>query len=315
MLFKTCLLADLGATNARFSITQDGLSFENEMDLKISDFDSIDALCKHYLTSLKGITVKKAIIGVAAPVIGDLVTFVNCDLKFSIRKLNKFFSEGLYVLNDLALQAYALNTLSSENIKKIGRAKPFVDGPKILVAPGTGLGLASISIGNVTSTEAGHLIIPKINGEKELNKILDNFYKKFNRMPTFENLLSGKGLKFIYEIISSKDCPFSNEEILNRSDIDATCLKVKDILCYIYATYIRSMALAHGSTGGVYLTGSLTESLLSGLDANNFRSTFEDSASMKDMLTSIPIFIIDLKDLGFYGALVLSIRMNAGEVL
>ena len=75
------------------------------------------------------------------------------------------------------------------------------------------------------------------------------------------------------------------------------------------------MALAHGSTGGVYLTGSLTQSLLSGLNANNFRSTFEDSASMKDMLTSIPIFIIDLKDLGFYGALVLSIRMNAREVL
>ena len=43
------------------------------------------------------------------------------------------------------------------------------------------------------------------------------------------------------------------------------------------------MALAHGSTGGVYLTGSLTKSLLFDLDFNNFRSIFEDSVSMNNL--------------------------------
>ena len=49
MDFKPSLLADLGATNARFAITEDGLSYHNPKELKISEYNSMSDLCMGYL--------------------------------------------------------------------------------------------------------------------------------------------------------------------------------------------------------------------------------------------------------------------------
>ena len=88
MDFKPSLLADLGATNARFAITEDGLSYHNPKELKISEYNSMRDLCMGYLSSIKITNIRRAFIGVAAPVIGDVITFVNCDLEFSQYWLN-----------------------------------------------------------------------------------------------------------------------------------------------------------------------------------------------------------------------------------
>lgn len=77
MDFKPSLLADLGATNARFAITEDGLSYHNPKELKISEYNSMSDLCMGYLSSIKTTNIRRAFIGVAAPVIGDVITFVN----------------------------------------------------------------------------------------------------------------------------------------------------------------------------------------------------------------------------------------------
>ena len=49
---KPTLLADLGATNARFAITLDGLSYQDTRELKISDYGSVESHCKAFLTPL-----------------------------------------------------------------------------------------------------------------------------------------------------------------------------------------------------------------------------------------------------------------------
>ena len=43
------LIADLGATNARFCVTHNCLSFSNEATYKIKDFDSLANLCNSYI--------------------------------------------------------------------------------------------------------------------------------------------------------------------------------------------------------------------------------------------------------------------------
>ena len=43
------LIADLGATNARFCVTHNCLSFSNEASYKIKDFDSLANLCNSYI--------------------------------------------------------------------------------------------------------------------------------------------------------------------------------------------------------------------------------------------------------------------------
>jgi len=308
MDFKPSLLADLGATNARFAITVDGFSYQNSKELKISEYNSMGDLCIAYLSSVNASNIRRGIIGVAAPVIGDVITFINCDLEFSQSELqSSLFPEGLRVINDLALQAHAVNFLEEDELECIG--KKFLDakGPRILVVPGTGLGMAGIVNEEVVSTEAGHLNIPAKIKNKSLDQIIEVFRNKTGRMPTFEDFLSGKGLNFFYCVLSDQEkCSLTNEEILSNYNTDAVCLEVKESMNYLYAAYLRYLALAWGALGGVYLAGSITNSLLFDIDDNKFRQIFEDSETMNSLLKATPIFRVKPQDIGFRGALKLA---------
>ncbi len=116
------LIADLGATNARLCVTMDCLTYRNKANYQINSFDSVEELCLAYLEE-KGLeNINKAVIGVAAPILGDKVSFVNTNLEFSIKNLKKkIFFGGLIVVNDLELQAYALFNLKAEDLSYIGK--------------------------------------------------------------------------------------------------------------------------------------------------------------------------------------------------
>tara|TARA_Y100000748_G_C15417706_1_gene458030 strand:+ start:286 stop:1038 length:753 start_codon:yes stop_codon:yes gene_type:complete len=242
-------------------------------------------------------------LGVAAPIIGDKINFVNIDFSFSIKEIEKsFFSGGLRLFNDVQLQGYALNNYPNDKLKSVGGNKNFPQGPKILIIPGTGLGLSILNNGKSLATEAGHLNIP--NMSHEIQNLLENFKNENKRAATFEDLLSGKGISYIYGFLSQdNNHNYSNEDILNNVRDNAFCGETKKILINIFAIFAKYTALITGSTGGVYLAGSLSESLLKDNNFSEFRNIFEESKKMDKYLSNIPIFLIKENDLGFMGAL------------
>ena len=88
------------------------------------------------------------------------------------------------VLNDLELQAYGLEAVIENDIIKIGSVKEEKKGSKVLISPGTGLGLAGIVNKEVVFTEGGHLEIP--SNVQDFNYIFKKFEKERKRLPTFE---------------------------------------------------------------------------------------------------------------------------------
>ncbi len=304
------LIADLGATNARFCVTKDCLTYSNKANYQINDFDSIEQLCLAYVDD-KGLkNLNKAVIGVAAPILGDQVSFVNTNLEFSIKNLEKnIFSGGLIVVNDLELQAYSLFNLKDGDLSYIGK-KNLTDGPKILVAPGTGLGLAGILGETVVATEAGHINISDKELRPDLKAIIDRFSKENYRAPTYEDFLSGKGITYFYETLSGKtNQELSSEEILLARG-DKYALQTIVLLNYLLSSYLRYMALAWGSHGGVLLSGSIVNSLLLDEDYHEFRNIFEDSETMKDFMRAIPLAIVLIEEIGFAGGLELSKKLK-----
>ena len=304
------LIADLGATNARFCVTKDCLTYSNKANYLINNFDSIEELCLTYLkdTGLKDIN--KAVIGAAAPILGDKVSFVNTNLEFSIKTLEKkIFSRGLSVVNDLELQAYGLFNLKPRDLSYIGE-KNLTEGPKILVSPGTGLGLAGILGDTVIATEAGHINISDKELRPDLKVIIDRFTEENYRAPTYEDFLSGKGITYFYETLSGKrDMELSSEEILLARG-DKYSLQTINVLNYLMSSYLRYMALVWGSYGGVLLSGSIVNSLLLEKDYQEFRNTFEDSETMKDFMRKIPLAIVLIEEIGFVGGLELSKKLK-----
>ena len=270
----------------------------------------MEELCFAFLED-KGLKdINKAVIGVAAPILGDKVSFVNTNLEFSIKDLEKkIFSGGLIIVNDLELQAYALFNLNAGDLSYIGQ-KNLTEGPKILVAPGTGLGLAGILGETVIATEAGHINISDKELRPDLKVIIDRFTNENYRAPTYEDFLSGKGITYFYETLSGKpNLELSSEKILFTRG-DKYSLQTIDLLNYLLSSYLRYMSLVWGSYGGVLLSGSIVNSLLLEEDYQEFRNTFEDSETMKDFMRTIPLAIVLIEEIGFVGGLELSKKLK-----
>ena len=302
---KQTLIADIGATNARIALTS-GKSFKKTEYFSLDQFDSIESLLKYYLDNFANKEISKGILGVAAPVLKDRVEFVNTNISFSKRALqNRFFKEDLIVLNDLVLQAYALQSIRKNDLLEIGNIKSPQKKIKILVVPGTGLGVSGIVGDEVVPSEAGHL---EISYSNDTSFLLEKFAKEFNRPATYEDFLSGKGVKLIYRIIANegRDIEVKSEDILNEVRSPES-IRVKELLNKILADYLRSLALIWGSTGGIFLAGSLIESLFKNLDHKLFRKNFENNEKMMKLLSCVPIYQVKKKDLGLIGALNLSL--------
>ena len=77
-------------------------------------------------------------------------------------------------------------------------------------------------------------------------------------------------------------------------------------MVYLFASYLRYVALVWGSTGGVYLSGSIANSLIKEELNLTFREIFEDSKTMQELLKGIPLILVTIEDIGFRGALELS---------
>ena len=294
------LIAEIGATNARVDLVKDKYTKHNQVNYLINEFDSIESLIKNYLEKT-GVSAKRAIIGVAAPILEDTVEFININLKFSQNSLRKkFFKDQLLLLNDLELQAYAIDSLKDEDVLQIGDQKKELSGSKILVSPGTGLGLSGIVEGKVKPTEAGHLNIP--GNLPRISSLVKNFELENKRIPTFEDLLSGKGLNYIYSFLKKNSSnPLTNEEILLELK-DPNCLETKKIMLYLLATFLKYMALIWGATGGVYISGSMVNQLMKDIDLKEFRESFEDSETMQVLLENTPVFLVLDPNLGLRGA-------------
>ena len=303
------LLADIGATNARFCVTNEGSEYEYSDVLQVLEANSLEELCINYLNKHQLLKkVDKAVIGVAAPIINDQVTFVNAKISFSIKELrSRLFCKGLIIVNDLALQAYAIKGLKEEELSFIGSREEKLDGPKILVSPGTGLGLAGIINEEIVATEAGHLNIPQKEENQNLEKVLESFVSRNKRVPTYEDFLSGKGIKFIYNVLSQGEAPnLTSKEVLDNKNLNKSCIDTRQLMVYLFASYLRYVALVWGSTGGVYLSGSIANSLIKEELNLTFREIFEDSETMQELLKGIPLILVTIEDIGFRGALELS---------
>ena len=301
---NSTLIAELGGTNARLGVTVNGSSLAESKQYLLSDFTSVEALFDKYFEEINQV-VSKGIIGVAAPVIEDEIRFTNNDIKFNQNALkNKMFPKGLMVLNDLELQAYAIEGLSNDEIIRIGQVKEEKKGSKVLISPGTGLGLAGVVDTKVIFTEGGHLNIPP--DSPELEDLLNKFREDKRRPPTFEDLLSGKGIKFIFQSLDgSSVTQYSNEQILANKD-NPVCIKTRKLILYLLAIYCKYIALIWGATSGVFLSGSIANTLLKPEDLDTFRTHFESSATMQDLLKIMPVSLIKDTNLGSKGGLILA---------
>lgn len=252
-----------------------------------------------------------------------------------ICKIDKFL-----FINDFAAAAYGVCNMEPRDYFRLCDQKATLDGPKIVMGPGTGLGEAFLTKSRfapcyeVFPCEGGHVdFSPKDQIEYDLQDFAIDFIEnsenienqrgrgKITRV-SLERLCAGPAVPLIYEFYKKRnpdmkrvleigDKAIKPDDILSHHVINAG-IKDKDPLCKlvvkkfteIFGREAGNFALKTLPSGGVYLLGGVTNGLLDYiLTTDTFKREFYSKGRLEDQVRQVPLFVIKPEtELGILGA-------------
>jgi glucokinase len=292
------LVGDIGGTNSRFGLVEPGSMAVQYMEvLRNDNFSSLEAAIQQYLKNRGVNSLAAAAIAVAAPVDSESVTLTNRDWSFSVESLRLAANAGrLRLLNDYEALALALPHLEGDDVVQIGgepSSKPMV---KIVLGPGTGLGMATLAPLKqggwmVLPCEPGHITLP-IETREEFE------WREGMRTPgqmfTSEEAISGGGLFLMYKTLAPLGKLASPEAVIQAAlgGSDGDAMKTLDQFVVWLARISGDAAMTLQARGGVYLAGGIAPSIIDKLKSGPFRSVFEEKGKLAHVMRPIPIYVI-----------------------
>lgn len=301
------IVADIGGTNARFACASaDGGELANVQVLQCADYPGIEDATRAYLAGMERRAIDVLCLAIAGPVENDLIRLTNNPWSFSRAALAAALGCKVHVINDFTAQASALAVLKPAELQWWGVPRPHGGRVRVVLGPGTGLGVAGISAdGEILPTEGGHIAFaPATRHELQLLELL---WEQFERV-SVERLLSGPGLTTLYEAnatLAGQHAEASNPAAITERALNGDALSLQTIRDFldILANVAGDYALAMGARDGVYLTGGILPRMGSLLDRERFRRHFEAKGRMKPYVAKTPLALITAENTGLRGCL------------
>ncbi|MCY0093071.1 glucokinase [Hoeflea ulvae] len=295
------LIGDIGGTNARFAILLDANAEPKEFPIiHTADFATIDEAIQAGVLDKTSLQPRSAILAVAGPVKGDEIDLTNCDWVIRPREMIRDLGfEDIVVINDFEAQALAAASLGPEYLEKIGGGEIRESSSRVVVGPGTGLGVSGLVHARHTwfpvPGEGGHVDIgPRTARDFELFP----HYETIEGRVSAEQLLCGRGMMNIYRAVcqTSGVTPAAS----NPSEVTAAWAEASDPAAVetieLFVTYLGrvagDLALIFMARGGVFLAGGIVQKIIPALQEPRFRQAFEDKAPHSAILANIPTFVI-----------------------
>ena len=298
------LLADVGATNARFALIGAEHEVQRVRVLACEDYPAIQDAIGAYLNDELALTdfrrVEAAALAVAGPVTGDQITLTNHPWSFSISQLRRHLAiDRLVVVNDLAAAALATPCLSLDERNQVGGGEAPASAPIGVLGPGSGLGVSGVvtTAGGwlPLSAEGGHVTMAPATARE--SAVLDRMRMRFDHVSA-ERILSGPGLVNLYNTLAEIDgvpaASYTSAQITdpNICEREPRCRDTVDMFCAMLGTVAGNLALTLGALGGVYIVGGIVPKLGSVFAASSFRERFEDKGRLRPYLARIPTYVV-----------------------
>lgn len=305
------LVSDIGGTNARFALVPAGsLQSQGEKNLLCADFPGPVEAVRHYLSLCGAPAVREAAFDVATGITGDFVQLTNGPWGFSVEQTQRALGlERLHVINDFTALALGVPLLGSHEKRQIGAGAP-VPGTAIgVIGAGTGLGVSGLLPFKgrwiPVQGEGGHTAFSPMTPREDA--LLRVAHKRFGSHVSTERLVSGPGLKTLYEALCELEGrPAADlqpaqitERALNGSD--RGCGETLELFCAMLGTAAANLAALLGARGGVYIGGGIVPKLGEYFERSAFRARFEDKGRFRAYISAIPTYIILAETLALRG--------------
>jgi len=294
------LIADIGGTNARFAVAQQG-RFDHLRVLHTGDYPSLAEAARAYLAGLPDrLLPSRAALAIAGPVAGDRVALTNQNWSFSTAELIlELGVDELLVLNDFAAQAMAIPYLAASDVAQIGPGTPVENGPIAIMGPGTGFGMGCLipepDGWSQLSSEGGHATMPPATDEE--SRILEVLRARYGHV-SVERTLSGHGLTNLYDAVCDladvPARPLDPGEVTAEAvaGTDGYCVQALDLFCAMLGTVGGDLALTLCATGGLYIAGGIVPRFADYFAASEFRARFTAKGRLRTYLEAIPTYLI-----------------------
>lgn len=295
------LVGDIGGTNARFSMISPDEDDEQIFPTdKVSDFKNIDEAIEQSILPLAKEKPNSLILAVAAPVEGKIIPLTNSHWFINAQSLIKRFGfKSVLVINDFEAQAMATTALDEKYLWKIGDKGTSSYGARVVLGPGTGLGVAGLACANKrympVAGEGGHIdFAPRTKRDIEL---FPYFLHNEGRVSA-EEILSGRGLTSIYRAICNLDgikVEFEKADAITGAAHHADqpqANEAVDLFLTYLARFAGDFALIFKAHGGVYIGGGIIPKIMAFINEDSFRAQFEDKAPHRKLLETIPIYVM-----------------------
>lgn len=331
------LAGDIGGTKtnlALYTSKEDIRTPTREATLPSAQYATLAALVNDFLKKidLPKVAIDRAVFGVAGPVVGGKAKITNLPWHMEEKQLQQTLNiPSVTLLNDLAAMATAIPLLLPSDLHTLNAGKPAKHGTLAVVAPGTGLGEATLTWDGahyrVHPSEGGHVDFAPTNPFEV--GLLVYLLERMQHV-SYEHVCSGIGLPNIYAYTKASgmfDEPrWLSEKLSQVKDVTpvivqaamapkkaeanseaeggyaAICAATVKVFASILAAEAGNMALKTLATGGVYLGGGLPPRILSFLEDHEFIHTFQNKGRFSEMLIDIPVHVVLNSKVGLIGA-------------
>jgi glucokinase len=314
---KYDLVADVGATNARFALTLgNSLNLLHIKVLACANFPSLESAVSAYLASIyqdkegEGAVITKACIAIAGTVHLPEFTMANNHWCVNKGRVNSALKVEAMWINDFTAQAWAMSEITNEDLLVVKQGQAVLEGNRLVMGPGTGLGVAGLVAHNKgwlpVMGEGGHVGFAPTN--KLHVEILAYMWKNFQHVSA-ERFLSGSGMMDLYAAVAHVNCigpslssPADILQHAQQATPDDLAYQTLCIFCDMLGNAVANGALMFGAVGGVYLTGGILPRMYDFLLASDFAHSFTNKGRTSSYLHQIPIYLCTAEQPGLQGA-------------
>jgi glucokinase len=310
------LAADVGGTHARVALMQasqdEGPGVEVLIYRKFAcaDFSGLVELLQAFVVDHVQTPVRHCVLACAGQMMGDEVLNDNLAWPIRLSPLREALAlDDVAVLNDFEALGYAIDQQPAGSGRLLRGPDVHVDGPTLVIGPGTGLG-AAVRLprhagGRVLTTEAGQMdFAPNSMRERE---IVAHLAPNGGYVPC-ERIVSGPGLLTVYATLCMlrEETPrLATPEAVTAAATacsDAQAVEAVEIFCASLGSLVGNLAMAFMTTGGVYLAGGFLSSMFGLLERSAFEERFLHGRSVRAFLSQVPVRVTEHGRQGVLGA-------------
>jgi glucokinase len=276
-------------------------------------FAGLDAVVTAFLSTERP-KLAAACFGIAGPVLENRCATPNLPWIVDGDELAK--AQGIprvLLINDLVAMGEGIPSLLAHETATLNPTGRSADGNGVLLAAGTGLGIAILSA-TASPAQTPFMVLPSEGGHMDYAPqsdeeiaLLGFLRQRFAGHVSVERVLSGLGLHNVYDGLRALGLEPELPEVRDAIAIGdpgkviaeralagtcRLCLKTLDVFVRTYGAVAGSLALLTLARRGVWLGGGIAPQLLAVLKDGRFLASYIKKGRMQALVESIPVYVI-----------------------